>query len=59
MFRKVKNEKFSVNDHHQVICDVLDKVFAGELTRVIIKYCPALYKDRIGCKELYEEGAGP
>lgn len=56
MFRKVKNEKFTVNDHHEIICDVLDKVFAGELTRVIINIAPRYTKTELAVKSFMKKG---
>jgi predicted phage terminase large subunit-like protein len=56
MFRKVKNEKFAVNDHHITICDVLDKVFAGELTRVIINIAPRYTKTELAVKSFMKKG---
>ena len=40
MFKQKTGNKFIVGDHHQKICDALDKVVKGEITRLIINIAP-------------------
>jgi predicted phage terminase large subunit-like protein len=56
LFRKVKNEKFIVSDHHKIICDALDKVYAGEITRLIINIAPRYTKTELAVKSFIKKG---
>ena len=48
-FRQNYGKKFIVNHHHRTICDVLDKVIKGEITRLIINLAPR-YGKAIDCE---------
>lgn len=43
-FKHRENSKFIVNRHHEVISKVLDRVFTGEITRLIINIPPGYTK---------------
>lgn len=49
-FRKMKKRKFIVNDHHIQVCDVLNKVLEGLLTKVIINIAPRYSKTELAVK---------
>lgn len=43
-FNKKTNKRFVVNHHHQKICSTLERVFNGEITRLIINVPPRYSK---------------
>lgn len=49
-FKKRFHRKFVVGRHHEIIADVLDRVFRGELTRVIINIAPRYGKTELATK---------
>lgn len=53
--RKTK-KKFIVNNHHEVICDTLDKVIDGEITRLIINIAPRYSKTELAVKNFIANG---
>lgn len=53
--RKTK-KKFIVNSHHKVICDTLDKVIDGEITRLIINIAPRYSKTELAVKNFIASG---
>jgi predicted phage terminase large subunit-like protein len=55
-FRKIKCEKFIVNDHHRIICDALDKVYSGEIKRLIINIAPRYTKTELAVKGFIKKG---
>lgn len=55
-FRKIKGERFIVNDHHRIICDALDKVYSGEIKRLIINIAPRYTKTELGVKTFIKKG---
>ena len=50
------NRKFVVNSHHEKICEVIDKVIKGELTKVIINLPPRYSKTEIVVKNFIAKG---
>ena len=47
-FFKVRDGmKFIVNQHHDIMCETLDKVFSGEITRLIINIPPRYTKTEL------------
>jgi len=44
MFKNRENAKFIVNKHHEVICHTLDRVYKGEIKRLIINIPPGYTK---------------
>lgn len=55
-FKKRYNRKFIVGQHHVMICDVLDRVMRGELTRVIINIAPRYGKTELVSKNFIAYG---
>lgn len=49
-FKKRYNRKFVVNDHHEVICDALEKVSKGEIKKLIINIAPRYGKTELAVK---------
>ncbi len=45
-----ENRKFVTNDHHRQICEVLEAVLRGELTKVIINIAPRYSKTDLAVK---------
>lgn len=47
-FFKVRTgQKFIINRHHRILCDTLEKVFRGEITRLIINIPPGYTKTEL------------
>lgn len=46
-FKSVNGAKFILNDHHKLICDTLDKVISGEISRLIINIPPGYTKTEL------------
>lgn len=55
-FYKKNNRKFVESDHHKKICDILDRVINGELTKVIINLPPRYSKTEIVVKNFIAKG---
>jgi len=55
-FKKRFNRKFVIGDHHLTICDALDKVFRGELSRLIINIAPRYGKSEVAVKNFIANG---
>lgn len=55
-FYEKTKRKFVVNSHHEKICDVLDRVIRGELTKVIINLPPRYSKTEIVVKNFIAKG---
>lgn len=55
-FKKNFGRKFVVGDHHKLICDALDKVINGEITRLIINVGPRFSKTEIAVKNFISRG---
>lgn len=51
-FKKRFHRKFVVNSHHEEICDVLERVIKGELTRVMINIAPRYSKTELAVKNM-------
>jgi hypothetical protein len=49
-FKKRYNRKFVVNKHHEIICEALERVLNGELTRLIINIAPRYSKTELVVK---------
>lgn len=49
-FKKRYNRKFVVNRHHEIICDALERVMRGEITRLIINIAPRYGKTELAVK---------
>lgn len=54
-YEKTKR-KFVVNKHHELICDALDRVIRGEVTRLIINLPPRYSKTEIVVKNFIAKG---
>lgn len=48
--------KFIVNEHHEIICDALEKVLKGEITRLIINIAPRYSKTELAVKSFIAHG---
>lgn len=46
-FKHREGTKFIISPHHKVICSVLDRVFSGEITRLIINIPPGYAKTEL------------
>lgn len=55
-FKHNFSKKFIVNDHHKTICDALDKVVKGEITRLIINIAPRYSKTELVVKNFVAYG---
>lgn len=55
-FKKQYGRKFVVGDHHIKICQLLERVLKGELTRVIINIAPRYSKTELAVKMLISHG---
>lgn len=55
-FKKRFNKKFVIGEHHRKICDALDKVLRGELTRLIINIAPRYGKSEVAVKNFIANG---
>jgi hypothetical protein len=55
-FKHHQKRKFVVGNHHRTICDVLERVLAGELTRVIIEIAPRYGKTELAVKQFIAHG---
>lgn len=56
-FFKVRSgRKFVVNDHHDTICDTLERALKGELTKIIINVAPRYSKTDLAVKNFIAHG---
>jgi hypothetical protein len=55
-FKNHQGRKFVVGDHHRKICDVLEKVLAGEITKLIIEVAPRYGKTELAVKQFIAHG---
>lgn len=55
-FERIKRERFIVNEHHRIIAEALDKVFAGEITRLIFNIAPRYTKTELAVKNFIAKG---
>lgn len=55
-FKCINKRKFSVNHHHITICDALEKVLRGEITRLMINVAPRHSKTELCVRQLISHG---
>lgn len=55
-FKQKTGRKFVTNSHHVTICDALDKVFSGEIKKLIINIAPRYSKTEIAVKNFISMG---
>jgi len=55
-FQEVQGQRFEFGPHHEIISDTLDRVFAGEITRLIINVPPGYSKTELAVKMLIARG---
>ncbi|KAI0243876.1 hypothetical protein L0F63_006395 [Massospora cicadina] len=55
-FKLANKKRFTVNSHHIRICEVMEKVLRGELTRVIINIAPRYSKTELCVKQFIAHG---
>jgi predicted phage terminase large subunit-like protein len=56
LYKKNHNKKFIIGDHHNVICNALEKVLTGEITRLIINVAPRYSKTELAVKNFIAHG---
>ena len=56
IFVRKHNRKFNVAYQHEVICSVLDRVYSGELRRVLIRVPPRYGKTELAVKQFMAKG---
>ena len=55
-FKENNSKKYLIGDHHLKICDALDKVIKGEITRLIINIAPRYGKTELAVKSFIAYG---
>lgn len=55
-FKQRFSRKFVVGDHHVLICEVLEKVLRGEITKLIINIAPRYGKTEVAVKNFIAHG---
>jgi predicted phage terminase large subunit-like protein len=55
-FKKNFKKKFVVNDHHKIICDALEKVYTGDIKKLIINIAPRYGKTELAVKNFIAKG---
>lgn len=55
-FKKQYGRKFIINHHHKIITEKLDKVYSGEITRLIINIAPRYSKTELAVKTFISKG---
>jgi hypothetical protein len=55
-FKQHQKKKFVIGDHHRKICEALEKVLAGEITRLIIEVAPRYGKTELAVKQFIAHG---
>lgn len=55
-FKKRFNRKFVIGDHHEIISDALERVYKGEITRLIINIAPRYSKTELAVKNFIANG---
>lgn len=55
-FKAQYGRKFVIGDHHKIICDALERVLKGELTRLIINIAPRYSKTELAVKMFISHG---
>lgn len=56
LFKAEQNRRFIVGEHHRIIDEVLEKVFSGEITRLIINLPPRYGKTELAVKNFIAKG---
>lgn len=55
-FRSQFNRKFVIGEHHEIICNALERVLRGELKRLIINVAPRYGKTEVAVKSFISHG---
>lgn len=55
-FKKRFNRKFVIGEHHEKICEALERVYRGECTRLIINIAPRYGKTEVAVKNFIAKG---
>ena len=55
-FKQNNHKKFIIGEHHKKICEALDKVIRGEITRLIINIAPRYGKTELAVKSFIAYG---
>ncbi|QMW05309.1 phage terminase large subunit [Spirosoma foliorum] len=55
-FKELYGRKFVVNSHHEAVCELLDRVIKGEVTKVMINIAPRYGKTEIAVKNFISHG---
>lgn len=55
-FKKLYSRKFVVNSHHKDICDLLDRIIRGEVTKAMINIAPRYGKTELAVKSFVSHG---
>jgi len=55
-FKNLNGKKFSVNRHHEEICQALDRVYSGQCKRLIINIAPRYGKTELAVKNFIARG---
>jgi predicted phage terminase large subunit-like protein len=55
-FKKRFNRKFVIGEHHELICEALERVYRGEITRLIINIAPRYGKTEVAVKNFIANG---
>ncbi|KAA6441446.1 phage terminase large subunit [Dyadobacter flavalbus] len=55
-FRELYSRKFVINKHHERICDLLNRILAGEVTKAIINIAPRYGKTELAVKNFISHG---
>lgn len=55
-FKKRFNRKFVIGEHHVLICAALERVYRGEITRLIINIAPRYGKTEVAVKNFIANG---
>ena len=55
-FKEQYNRKFIIGEHHEIICEALERVLRGDLKRLIINVAPRYGKTELAVKSLISHG---
>lgn len=55
-FKHRQKRKFVIGDHHEIICNALERVLSGDLTRLIINIAPRYGKTELAVKNFIAHG---
>lgn len=55
-FVKQYNRKFVINSHHETVCDALDLVLQGKITKLILNVAPRYSKTELAVKNFISSG---